>query len=249
VPTVNAATSQQYNKKRIEKSFLEAARSTGGSMIPSGTVVEFEEPDFKIVTSTGLLGIELAEFLPPGDGALLPVEAEAIHKRALVIAERLYYSSPDAVPVRVFTFRRTAQDQKRNPHKMALELVEFVKLHLPSAEKGMVMMQRGLPEGFGTIQIDRRGDKWTCGRAHHGDYSKIFEAFASLVSTKNSLVEKYHANLPGSEIWLLVYSGVQVARSVSIPAGADEWVVSTTFDKVLFFSSLSNPQLIEIARS
>lgn len=244
---MKAATSQQYNKKRIEKWFLEAARSTG-SMIPGGAVVEFEEPDFKIETSTGLLGIELTEFLPSGAGALLPVEAEAIHKRALVIAEGLYYSSTDAVPVRVFTFRRITQDRKRNPHKMALELVKFVKLHLPRAENGTVMMQHGLPEGFGTIQIDRGGRNWTCGRTHHGDYSKIFEAFASLVSAKNSLVQKYRANLPASEIWLLVYSGVQVARSVSIPAGADKWVVPTTFDKVLFFSSLSNPQLIEIAR-
>ncbi len=248
MPTVNA-TSQQYNKKRIEKWFLEAARSTG-SMIPSGAIVESEEPDFKIVTSTGLLGIELTEFLPPGDGALLPVQAEAIQNRALKIAERLYYSSPDAVPVRVFTYRNPAQARKLTPHGMAVELVEYVKLQLRRTKKSIFTKLDRVPEGFGLIQIDRRGGKeWNCGRTYHSDYGRIFAAFASLVSAKNSLVEKYRANLPGSEIWLLVYSGVQVARSVSIPAGADKWVVSTAFDKVLFFSSLSNPQLIEIARS
>ena len=246
--TVNSATSQQYKKKRIEKWYLETARNTG-SMIPGGVVVEFEEPDFQIQTLTGVLGIELTEFLPPGDGAL-PVEAEAIQSRALKIAERLYYSSPDAVPVRVFTYRNLAQARKLTPHGMAVELVEYVKLQLRRTKKSIFTKLDRVPEGFGIIQIDRRGGKeWNCGRTHHGDYSKIFAAFASLVSTKNSLVQRYRTNLPGSEIWLLVYSGVQVARSVSIPAGADKWVVPTAFDKVLFFSSLSNPQLIEIARS
>ena len=53
------------------------------------------------------------------------------------------------------------------------------------------------------------------------------------------LVDTYRSNLPdGAELWLLLYSGATVARSVPIPNGIETWRVPFRFDRVFWFTSL-----------
>jgi hypothetical protein len=53
------------------------------------------------------------------------------------------------------------------------------------------------------------------------------------------MVPTYRSNLPtGAQVWLLLYTGVTVARSMMIPYGAEEWAIPFQFDRVFWFTSL-----------
>jgi hypothetical protein len=62
------------------------------------------------------------------------------------------------------------------------------------------------------------------------------------------LVPTYRSNLgDNARVWLLLYSGVTVARSMAIPPCAQEWKFPFAFDRVFWFASLEK-KLVEIQR-
>ena len=59
------------------------------------------------------------------------------------------------------------------------------------------------------------------------------------IAAKDKRVDRYRSNLPrDAELWLLLYSGVTVTRSMPIPHGIETWVVPFQFDRVFWFASL-----------
>jgi hypothetical protein len=72
---------------------------------------------------------------------------------------------------------------------------------------------------------------------------------AARISSKDKLVPTYRANLPtGAHVWLLLYSGVTLARSMMIPHGIEEWKFPFRFDRVFWFTALVG-QFAEISSS
>jgi hypothetical protein len=234
-------------KKAIEKWFLEAARSASVT-IPAGEIENFEEPDFKLDTAAGPLGVEVTELLRGGTGSFLPVAEEKFHKEVIQFAENEYYRTPGALPVRVLVYFRHVEDRRHDKRDMVRALVEFVKSHYGQATPMATFSKLAdLPEGFGVVHVDSTGDHWTCGESGVTTVSEIYEQLASRISAKNKLLPTYRARLPHSAIWLLLYSGVAVSRGVPIPHGLSERTFQFDFERVLFFSCLSN-ELVEIPR-
>ena len=59
------------------------------------------------------------------------------------------------------------------------------------------------------------------------------------IAAKDTLVGRYRSNLPrDAELWLPLYSGVTVARSMPIPHTTKTWVVPFQFDRVFWLTSL-----------
>src|ERR1700687_3679394 len=115
-------------KKNIERWFLDAARERS-TLFPDGEIENAEEPDFKIHTATGPLGIEVTELLRIGEGPFPPVEEEKFHREVIEIAKSDYYHTPGAVPVRVLVYFWNVEGGKHDKQVMARALVEFVKSH------------------------------------------------------------------------------------------------------------------------
>lgn len=235
-------------KKRIERWYLETARSMS-SLIPQGTINEFEAPDFKIATATGTIGIELTELLLSSDGLIPPVEAESFHKAVTRIAEEFYSRMPGAKPVSVLAHFWNPEHERLDKWKMARQLAEFVSANLPS-DNGSILCESMdmLPQGFSLIRVTSPGGPWHSQESCHITLSEIPALLASRIAKKNKFLPDYRAALPNSPIWLLVYSGFSVTRGLPIPAGIEEQTFSFDFDKVLFFAQLDN-RAVEIRRA
>ncbi len=241
-------------KKRIESWFLRAAREAGVP-IPSGEVCG-EEPDFTFDNPTGALGIELSEVLRPAssNSGILPVAEESFHKEIVETAQRNYYAVSSVQPVHVSVYFTNARGKRRNARevaKIAGVLAEFVNAEVHRATPAVTFMYKDAPDGFDSVRIAAEPnptDWWSgeCGGIALGDIRGQVEA---RISEKDKLVRTYRKNLPdGAKVWLLLYTGVTVARSMPIPHGIENWHIPFTFDRVFWFTSLEG-QFAEIRRS
>jgi hypothetical protein len=77
-----------------------------------------------------------------------------------------------------------------------------------------------------------------------GGYNVVTDTRRELterIRSKDKLVPTYRASLGvNARVWLLHYSGVTVARSMVIPACAQEWKFPSSFDRAFWFASLEN---------
>lgn len=89
----------EISKKQIEWRALEEARRAC-SIIPGGEIYDFEQPDFKIMTASSLVGIEVTEVLPPVESDLFssPVLKNGFLAKAVQLAEQEYNRTPGAIP-------------------------------------------------------------------------------------------------------------------------------------------------------
>jgi hypothetical protein len=233
-------------KKRIEGYMLSAARDAG---IPIPVDEEpGEEPDFRFPA----LGIETSEVLRPASSnyGIVPVEEESFHRAIMRLAQDSYYTVPNARPVHVNVYFTNTRGQKRSKNQMVDELAHFVKANSHRAFPVATFMHDEAPDGFDTITIiaEAGRDWWSgeCGGVHLSDIRPQVEA---RIRAKNELVPAYRANLPdGAPVWLLLYMGVTVARSMPIPYGAEEWAIPFQFDRVFWFACLER-QFVEIQRA
>ncbi len=244
------ATPDDTRKKEIERRYLEAARRAN-AIIPDGEIECFERPDFKIKTTTGLLGIEVTELLRSG-GVKRPLAIEGDFEKVVRLAKEEYYREPGATPVGVNVDPSWRDDLKGKSKKsIAHALAEFVHLHRnePSPRNPVILYQDELPEDFfGTIQMNLTGN-WVSGEV--GGVTNLYEIreeLASVISHHNERLPEYRKRLPGCPIWLLIYSVFAVARGISIPHGLSEWTFPFNFEKALFFSCLDNNEVVEIRK-
>jgi len=233
-------------QKTNEKWFLEAARRAS-SLIPDGQIHDFEEPDFKIDTTNGLLGIEVTELLRmDNDGPFLPVVEEKFHKDVMDIAAA-HHRKSGAGAVDVLAYFTNDWQGRRNAIDVARSLADFVKLRYQPGDPTYTFSRfDGLPEGFTFVRVSSLGETWTCGE--HGAMGLLEdEHLASIIGRKNKLITTYKKRLPNSPVWLLIYSGVSIPRHVPIPVSIHEWTFEFDFDRVLLFSSLDH-RVFEIQR-
>lgn len=238
-------------QKRIETWYLSAARHAGVP-IPPGEIPG-EEPDFGFQTTSGALGIELSEVLRPASSnhRISPAEEESFHREIIETAQKQYYKVPNATPVRVSTYFTNARGNRRNRHDLARALSEFVRRNVDRANPIASFAYRDAPHGFDSVVIVAEpapGDWWSgeVGGITLGDVRTQVEM---RIAAKDTLVGKYRSNLPkDAELWLLLYTGVTVARSMPIPPGIEGWLVPSQFDRVFWFTSLDR-QFVEIQKA
>jgi hypothetical protein len=236
-------------KKRIEAYMLTAARSAGVP-IPTGETPD-EEPDFRFNDQTPALGIELSEVLRPASSnhGILPLEQESFHSGIITKAQRAYYKAPDAKPAHVSVYFTNTRGEKRDKKEMARALAEFVRVNVHLANPFVSLYRPETPDGFDSIVISAESRDWWCGEGGSYSLDDIRPQLAARISNKDKLVPTYRANLPESaNVWLLLCTGVTVARSMMIPHGIETWKFPFRFDRVFWYTALEG-QYVEIQRA
>jgi hypothetical protein len=226
-------------KKRIEAYMLGAARDAGVP-IPTGETPA-EEPDFRFNNEVPVLGIELSEVLRPASSnyGIVPVEEESFHKEIVKAAQRSYYDAPDAQPAHANVYFTKSWGEKHNKKELARALTESVRANLHRANPFVSLYRPETPDGFDSIVISTESRDWWCGEGGSYSLDDIRPQLAARVRDKDKLVPTYRANLPvGGKLWLLLYSGVGVSRSMMIPHGIETWTFPFRFDRVFWFTAL-----------
>jgi hypothetical protein len=225
------------SKKEIEDWVFNAARGSC-PLIPAGKYVQREEPDFLITSESGRVGLELTELLRPAkDGERRPVAEESRHNKVVQRAEQLYRSMPNAKPIKVsvgFNYG-IEYDEKA----MAQSLARFVLAHSHLGSRAATFCDN-LPVLFFFIRLDSHepGRAWWGGESGGYTLPDVYKELALTITAKNNKLPAYRTNLPGIPIWLLIYTGVAVSRSMSIPHGLEEWRQPFGFDRVIFFACI-----------
>ncbi len=235
-------------KKRVEAYMLIAAREAGVP-IPNGEIPD-EEPDFRFDDHIPALGIELSEVLRPASSnhGILPVEQEAFHNEIITNAQQDYYDGPNAKPVHVKVFFTNTRGGKRSKGELSRTLVEFVKVNVHRANSFVSSYRPETPDGFDSVFISAESRDWCCGEAGGYRLGDIRPQLAARISHKDKLVSTYRAHLPESaKVWLLLFTGVTVARHMMIPHGIEEWKFPFRFDRVFWYTD-SEKQFAEIQR-
>src|SRR5271167_4736900 len=206
-----------------------------------------DEPDFKIETPTGSLGMEVTEILRSNSGPFPPVAEENLHKEVVRLAEEHYQRSCKS-PVDVLVYFLNDWPSKRDKKDMARALSEYVQSHYePGTTTAIFSRLNGLPEGFSLVRVSSLGGQWISQES--GVLPLLqHEQLVRRINEKNALLPKYRSRLPNCPIWLLIYTAVTVSRGVPIPTSISEWTCQSDFDKVLFFSALDN-RVFEIDRT
>lgn len=240
--------SNSGEQKRVESWFLTAARNAGVP-IPPGEIPG-EEPDFRFHTETRALGIELSEVLRPASSnyGLLPLEEESFYKEIIETAQRNYYAAPNANPVHVNAYFTNARGKKRCKREMARALTEFVRVSFHRANPAVTFMDEGAPDGFDSVVVvvEPSLADWRSGEGGGITLADIRPQVEARILAKDKLIQSYRSNLPlAAELWLLLYTGVTVARSMPIPCGIEAWRIPFRFDRVFWFTSLEG-QFAEI---
>lgn len=250
---------REAEKKRVETFMLSAARESG-LPIPTGEIAS-ESPDFWFQTDTGLLGIEMCEVLRPAssNNGIMPIEQETLHREIMTAAQLAYYRNSEVRPVKVQVYFADARGKKQNRCAMAQALADFVGqnahranpfVSLRTERNELTLEWDELPDGFSSVTIDSSltGDWWS---GEVGGYNVLTDTLSQVterICSKDKLVPSYRANLgENASVWLLLYSGVTVARSMTIPECAQQWKFPFSFDRVFWFVSLEN-KFVEIQR-
>lgn len=246
---LSPVTNMSAEKKRIEAYMLAAARNAGVP-IPNGEIPD-EEPDFRFKDETPALGIELSEVLRPASSnyGIMPVEQESFHKDIITKAQQDYRDALDAKAAHVSVYFTNTRGGRRNKVEMARALTEFVRANIHRANPFVCLYRPETPDGFDSIVISAESRDWWWGEGGGYSLDDIRPQLAARISDKDKLIPNYRANLPsGAKVWLLLYTGVTVARSMMIPHGIETWKFSFQFDRVFWFTALEG-QFVEIQKA
>lgn len=252
----SAKSISQSTKKEIERRALNVARSVS-TLIPDGKTEDFEKPDFKVHTSTGLVGIEVTELMPAArsDGFSSPLDEKSFHQKVMQLAETEYRRMHREVPISVSAGFCRIDDDVTNERSavarsMARSLADFVVSHMHLARPVETFSwRRELPKGFAVVTIWTPRDRaWYSHESMSLTLDGIHQRLAERIREKNALVETYRTNVPGAPIHLLLYSCTEVPKGIPITHGMDDWGFQFDFERVFFLSTLDSA-VVEIRRA
>ena len=236
-------------KKEIELIVLDAARNAGVP-IPAGEE-EGEEPDFRFHTDARHLGIDVSELVRPActNHGILPLEQENFHQKILDAAQK-QCEKRGLPPLRVHVYFTNPKGRKQDWRNLMQSLVHIVVANYEKAQPAWSQCGTALPDDFQHILIVRDDDAWWWSPTAGGiSLSQIPLHLASRIAAKEKKLPAYRKNLPsGAQLWLLLHSGVTIARSVEVPHGTNEWKFPFEFDRVFWFSFLER-EFVEINRA
>ena len=244
------AGDRESKKKEAERRVLEAARAVG-LPIPVGEIAG-EQPDFRLITPTGVLGIEISEFPRPASSnhGLSPIKEEAVQEAILRDAQKRCREMgiPDLHALVYFT---PARGRARDRRKLTDVLTDVVAKNYHKATPTLSLAGPALHEDFGQITLSTGlsgPGQWWSNTGGGISVSQISVELASRIAAKNALLPTYRANLPeGAEVWLLLYSLASVSRSVPMVHAMNEWAFSFEFERVFWYACIEN-QVVEVRR-
>jgi hypothetical protein len=233
----------QEEKEAAELAFLTAAQDTC-TLIPLGIAKKREAPDFKLVTESGSIGIEVAELLRPAElpKQSPPIEAENFHRQVVEKAQDLYYERNNAVPAAVHVFFTHATG-RTDRGVLSRKLADVVGQNIHRANPTINLSRAELPGELSAISITAESGCWHSGEHGAITLPLILGEIHDLISQKELLLSNYRRNLPDIPIWLLLYTGAH--RGFELPSQVVDLSCPFTFDRVLWYSQLDR-KVIEI---
>ncbi|MFZ0886125.1 MAG: hypothetical protein WAN14_22180 [Candidatus Acidiferrales bacterium] len=201
-----------------------------------------EAPDFLVETPTGPIGIEVTEVQPmPRDPSFSsPAGESAFQADCVARSEEIYMDYLVADPVKVSTYPWRMERSRKHKECMATELAEFVYKN-SSAANPVANFDRhdGVPEGFSVVNIQAGTGPWVSWDAWAIHLDDIFSQIGARIADKNARLPTYRANLPGTPVWLLLFSSIDGVRGVPLPADIHAKRFPFDFDRVFFYAALS----------
>jgi hypothetical protein len=237
-------------KKILERHMVELA-SRAGFPLPSGGLIDREEPDFQIDTGSGSLGIEVTAVNPPPRHPSFnsPLAEQDKYEEVIRAAESNYTRTPGALPVKVTAYPWEIERARGMEREMVRELVHFVRVHSHEATPVATFERRDqLPRGFGVVSIAAGRERWFSGASGSLTGAAIYQELSLRISEKNRRLAAYRRNLPSVPIWLLLYSGAAVSNAIEIPYGIEKWHPHFEFDRIFLFAALSG-RVVEIPKA
>lgn len=242
-------------KEQTEELAVNSARASGARIPTGGTRGKPPAPDFWFDTDRAGVAIEVTELLcPVGANQLtrksgpLPVERKKFHDEVVQLAQERYYSENGSTNIRAHVVFANARGKLQDKKKMAKSLSDYVKAHHQWAGSGHNAEKPPLPEGYASISVFEDDRKWWSDECVSYTIDDIHKQLAYRIAEKNKHISTYRAKLPPcAEIWLLIYTRVNVTRHVPVPHGIEQWKVPFDFDKVLWFFFEEN-RVIELQR-
>ena len=232
-------TKPHREKKERELCAFAAACDAGLPIVAENVDWDGEQPDLRVTTKNGVVGIELSEVIPlPRNVSFNSSLAEAtFHEDSVSLAERRYYAAQDALPVKVTTYPWDMERTKTSQRMRGEALARFVREHCHEATPVKLFDRLdGIPDGFGVVNICSTPGPWFGGRSCGVTFEGIYHQLSRRIEQKNELLPQYRANLPDAPLWLLMYSCWEVGRGVPMPHGIREWLVPSSFDRIFFFA-------------
>jgi len=232
------ASAYRIAKKKKERRVIEAARGAS-EIIPAGELRDFDEPDFKLETSNGLVGIEITAVMPtPYSNCFSsPLAEKSFREDVVQLAEKEYYRRSGAVPVSVDVYFWKIE-RGTDKRVMSRALADFVWANpLEGRTTKLFSWRPDLPTGFAVISITEESQPWKAFESLELNVHQIHQQIAARTRAKNSLLRAYRSNLPDSPIWLLLHSGADITTGVPFTADIGKLEFPFDFDRVLFFSA------------
>lgn len=225
------------SKKDVEREYLEMARRAR-QIFPLGDVQEGERPDFRILTPSGSLGVEVTKLYPtaaPGEHQT-PRERRAIRHRTITEARRLFQKGggPE-ITVEVFFSSRFDPSKWKEAAKWLALFVE--REHQTIAERGKPFgFGVDSAEGFHHINIRPSvSPDWLEASESDRPRELDYPAVNKCVEDKNQKLTGYQAMPDG--MWLLmVVDPFPRSDYYCVPRAAISWEFQSNFDKVLLYS-------------
>jgi len=227
-------------KKSVERFFLDAARSVS-PIFPAGEVLESEEPDFKICTLQGELGIEVSELLAFTPSGFVSRQA-ASYQAGVVEQAWLEYSRFSAEPADVLAFCSEVEPQ-RAPSKaqMAHWLARFVSSKIKKITRCETFnFGNYSSNGFSVVRVASPileiPARWQAGYSGSGVILD-WESVNREIQKKNGKLCHYTKCSLGN--WLLLFVDMTPATATFwIPSEVDQWRFSFDFERVLLFDRM-----------
>jgi hypothetical protein len=199
LPEIMTLTKPNCEKKQREFRAFTAACDAGLPIVAENVDGNGEQPDLRVTTQNGVVGIELSEVIPlPRSASFNSSLAEAIHHEGSVsLAERIYNAAQDALPVTVTTYPWDIERTKTSQRKRADALARFVREHCHEASPVKLFNRLdGIPEGFGVVNICLTPGPWFGGKSCGVTLEGIHGQLSRRIEEKNGLLSRYRANLP-----------------------------------------------------
>jgi hypothetical protein len=241
-------SSQQIQKKQREKELL-AEFGALYADFPVGTVIESEEPDFLIKTSSQILGIEVLEFHKKenSERSSRIRERESFHEQLAEQAQSLF-EEKHPIPLQVI-FHGHGHQRNVRPHDRELlatsvadlvrqyislvsfQTVDFNRITLRDTAIGRVIHSFSITK----LKADATG-LWAFTETSAPETS--FDELQQEISIKDAKIEKYLEQC--SSVWLLIgVGGRYIATMADFPRDHAEHPFRYRFERVLIYNRVS----------
>lgn len=252
---MKTTSTKELEKKKRERYYLHQVKHAYAEF-PSGTLLDSEEPDFLIPLDSGILGIELVDYVRgQGNSGSEIRQLEKKHNQIVALAQKEFEATHSA-PLQVHFFWGLHKWISITDTKLMVDqAVKLVEQKIPSEVYESISLQynelegTGLEEFISYLSIVRlkpgAASLWSNTDAGFIDLAP--DELQTLISSKETKMGSYLKKC--TRVWLIIVADSEhISSSVSIKDDTSSHSYLSQFEKVLFYN-LVNQQVIPLSIS